>query len=221
MKHKIKQSVLLITLLIFSINSKSNSAQPGIWQAGGTGVFVLHYPEDSAGYKKIRMQSEQIYMKLYPGFAVVKGTYVFENLEDTIVSIKVGYPINNVFPETERNGMLNEVYFEDLYAIKANWDDKEAPLLKDSITNWYVWDGSFAPNQKTTFTVYFLVNTNNSHQSQGYNKSYKNSFIYLIETGSLWKSPIDSGDFYVFLDKGIEVESLSSNRNSILNWNKE
>ena len=221
MNHKIKYIFLIIPILIIGQSSFANSAQPGIWQAGGTGVFTLHYPEDSYGYKKIRMQSEQIYMKLYPGFAVVKGTYVFENTEDSTINIKVGYPINNVFPEMNRGGKLNNVWFDELYGIKANWDGLDAPLLKDTFTNWYVWNGVFAPNQKTTFNVYFIVNTNNAQQIQGYNKSYNNSFIYLIETGSIWKSPIDSGDFYVFLEEKIDFSSLRSNRNSDLGWNNK
>ena len=201
---KIIASGLLLAILV------SNTAQPGIWNAGGSGSFKLLYPEDSLAYKKIQMQSESIYMQLYNGFAVVKGTYNFINTTDSLITIKVGYPINAVFPTTNHSIVLNEVFFDDLYKIKGSLNNQIVPLHTKPIKNdnWYVWELSFKPQQLITFTVHFIVNTNNAQTLQGYNKNYTNAFIYLIETGSLWKSPIEHGDFYLQLKDDLSIDDI-------------
>jgi hypothetical protein len=148
-------------------------------------------------------------MQLYKGFAVVKGEYNFLNATDSTITIKVGYPINNVFPPTAFNNSLNQVVFDDLYKIKGTINGTETPLLLSPNAkneNWYVWELTFPPNQTLNFTVFFLVNTNNSKTVKGYTNDYKNAFIYLIETGSLWKSPIEKGNFYVKFMDGIPAK---------------
>lgn len=215
MNQKIKKLCQVLLAIIFAIYSKeafANAAQPGVWSAGGSGVFSLLYPEDSNAYKKIQMQSEQVYMKLYPGFAVVKGVYHFYNDQDSTISLKIGYPVNQVFESKRKEMHRNEVVYEDIYSIKASWGGKDSLPIMDTLSNWYVWDASFKPRESTTFQVYFIVSTNNASQSQGYNKTHQNAFIYLIETGSIWKSPIDSGDFYVFVDTKIAKDQIRTNK---------
>ena len=200
--------VIGIGIVVFTL--LSNATQPGIWNAGGSGSFKLLFEEDSTAYKKIQMQSEAIYIQLYKGFAVVKGEYNFINSTEDSITIKVGYPINNVFPPTAFKNNLNEVVFDDLYKIKGSINKTEIPLLLSPNAkneNWYVWELTFPPKEIIKFTVHFLVNTNNSKTVKGYTNDYKNAFIYLIETGSLWKSPIEKGDFYVqFMDE-ISIEN--------------
>jgi hypothetical protein len=209
MKKNVKYLIRLIGTVIISFYLLSNASQPGIWNAGGSGSFKLLFEEDSLAYKKIQMQSEAIFMQLYKGFAVVKGEYNFLNATDSTITIKVGYPINNVFPPTAFNNSLNQVVFDDLYKIKGTINGTETPLLLSPNAkneNWYVWELTFPPNQTLNFTVFFLVNTNNSKTVKGYTNDYKNAFIYLIETGSLWKSPIEKGDFYVKFMDGIPAK---------------
>lgn len=80
----------------------------------------------------------------------------------------------------------------------------------------------FSSKKKITiFTVYFLINTNNAVISEGYNSENKNAFIYLIETGSLWKSPIEKGDFYTQLKGDISLENLKASSPNQLYYNKE
>ena len=74
-----KKYIYLIGIIAFSSLFVSNSAQPGVWNAGGSGTFTLLYPEDSIAYKKIQMKSEAIFMQLHKGFATVKGIYNFNN----------------------------------------------------------------------------------------------------------------------------------------------
>ena len=68
----------LLIVLLGSLFLVSNSAQPGVWNAGGSGSFTLLYPEDSIANKKNQMKSEDIFMQLYKGFAIVKGNYYFK-----------------------------------------------------------------------------------------------------------------------------------------------
>ncbi len=220
---KFKSYIFICTLLIGCFLLVSNSAQPGIWNAGGSGSFKLLYPEDSIAYKKIQMQSESIYIQLHKGFAIVKGNYNFYNSTDSIIKIKVGYPINNVFPNENYQAHLNEVFFDDLYKIKGSLNGSEIPLFtipSEENDNWYVWELSFPPKQSITFTVHFIVNTNNAQILQGYNKDYKNAFIYLIETGSIWKSPIENGDFFVQLKDNVTINDLKGSAPSELFYNE-
>jgi hypothetical protein len=221
MKKLLKNITLIIgTFIIFS-SLLSNTAQPGIWNAGGSGSFQLLYPEDSIAYKKIQMQSESIHIQLYKGFAVVKGVYNFLNTTNDSLAIKVGYPINTVFPSKNYQSHLNQVVFDDLYKIKGSIHQQEIPLLKlpSDNDNWYVWEITFPPKQLLYFTVHFIVNTNNAQILQGYNKESKNGFIYLIETGSIWKSPIETGNFYAQLKDDINLADIKGIAPSQLYFN--
>lgn len=221
MKKYLKNIFTIIGTVLISFYLLSNTAQPGIWNAGGSGSFQLLYPEDSLAYKKIQMQSETIHMQLYKGFAVVKGVYNFLNTTDSTLTIKVGYPINSVFPTTKHQSHLNQVVFDDLYKIKGSINQQEIPLLKlpSSNDNWYVWELTFPARQQLSFTVHFIVNTNNAQILQGYNKASNNAFIYLIETGSIWKSPIEKGDFYTQLKEDINISDIKGTAPSQLYFN--
>ncbi|MGJ8743008.1 hypothetical protein [Polaribacter sp.] len=214
----------LVIVFLASILLLSNSAQPGVWNAGGSGSFTLLYPEDTIAYKKIQMKSETIFMQLYKGFATVKGNYYFKNTSTDTLKIKVGYPINNVFKHVEQQGKLNQVNVDGLYKIKGLVNGNEAPIFKGPNAendNWYVWEIVFPPNKITKFTVFFLVNTNNARITAGYNAANKNAFIYLIETGSLWKSPIEKGDFYTQIMDHISLDNINTSTPTPLFFNKE
>lgn len=219
-----KKIYYFLTSIIVAVILISNSAQPGIWNAGGSGSFQLLYPEDSVAYKKIQMKTEQIYMQLHNGYAVVKGTYNFYNATEDSLSIKVGYPINNVFKSIGHKNDLNQVSVDGLYKVKGLINNSEIPIYKkpnNENDNWYVWNVTYPPKKITKFTVYFLVNTNNAQISQGYNKDYKNAFIYLIETGSLWKSPIEKGDFYTQIMDETLLENIKGDAPSLIQFNED
>ena len=219
-----KNYIYLFIILVSTCFLISNSAQPGIWNAGGSGTFTLLYPEDSIAYKKIQMKSEDVFIQLYKGFAVVKGEYYFKNTTTDTLSIKVGYPINNVFENVDFHHNVNEVRVDGLYKIRGLINGIEAKIFKNINSendNWYVWNVTFPPNKITNFTVYFLVNTNNAKITEGYNSDKKNAFIYLIETGSLWKSPIEKGNFYTQLKDDISLDNLKASSPTELSFNKE
>ena len=114
-----KKIIYFFCIIICTAFLISNSAQPGVWNAGGSGSFTLLYPEDTIAYKKIQMKSENIYMQLYKGFAGVKGDYYFKNTSKDTLRIKVGYPINNVFENIDFHHQVNEVRVDGLYKIET------------------------------------------------------------------------------------------------------
>lgn len=217
-----KRSFYFFLLGLGSLLCIANAAQPGVWNAGGSGSFQLLFPEDSSAYKKVQMQSERIFMQLYKGYAVVKGTYHFYNTTNDTLRIKVGYPINNVFPNVAYAHRLNEVRVDDLYKIQGKVNDTAIAVYQQpnhSNDNWYVWNITFPPKATSLFTVYFVVNTNNAQIIDGHDKAYKNAFIYLIETGSLWKAPIEKGVFYTQLLDSIPMETLKGTAPTQLFYN--
>jgi hypothetical protein len=219
-----KKYIYLLGLIICTSFLTSNSAQPGVWNAGGSGTFTLLYTEDTTAYKKIQMKSEDIFMQLYKGFATVKGNYYFKNTASDTLKIKVGYPINNVFENVTFHHQVNQVSVDGLYKIKGLINNKEATIYEKpnkQNDNWYVWEITFPPNEITEFTVYFLVNTNNAKTLEGYNSDKKNAFIYLIETGSLWKSPIERGVFYTQFKDTISIDNVKVSSPTSLFFDKE
>lgn len=214
--------IALNIVLIFFISNKlySNASQPGIWNAGGT-VFTMLYPEDSLSFKKVQMQKEQIYIQLYKGFAVVKGVYLFRNTTNETLQFKMGYPINGIYAGGEND--LNEVTLDSLsqFKIKAknkwiNLLNEKHPELNNSnnktqafTDNWKVWNMSFTPNEIQQVEVFFIVNTNNAQVRKGYDVDYKNAFIYLLESGSVWHLPIEKGDFYIQLMDDLHTEDIN------------
>jgi hypothetical protein len=219
-----KKYIYILVIIFCTSFLISNSAQPGVWNAGGSGSFTLLYPEDTIAYKKIQMKSESIYMQLHKGFATVKGNYFFKNTSKDTLRIKVGYPINNVFENISYNQYANQVVVDGLYKVKGLVNEKEIELFKKpnkENDNWYVWEITFPPNKITEFIVYFLVNTNNAKILEGYNSAKKNAFIYLIETGSIWKSPIEKGNFYLQLKDNLSIEDVKVSTPTLLFFDKE
>lgn len=218
--HKILGTVFLLMAVVFSQKAFANAAQPGIWNAGGT-VFTMLYPEDSLTFKKVQMQQERIYIQLYKGYAVVKGTYLFRNTTGEKLNFKMGYPINGIYSGGDVD--LNEVKLDSLSQFKIRAKDEWLSLQEkpnreyDNIIafsdNWKVWEMTFAPNESQTVEVYFIVNTNEAGVRSGYNSERKNALIYLLESGSVWHQPIEKGNFYIQLMDGLtpkDVQGLSS-----------
>jgi len=210
---------ILLIILLFSLNNEifANAAQPGIWNAGGMGNFSLLYPEDSLAYKKIQMMDEKVSILLFRGYAVVKGEYkMFNDTKDTI-KIRTGYPLNTNFKSMTNDIHRAELMFDSLYGLKVLVNSTPVQLIsipsdgKNGISlneNWYVWNNTFAPEDTTVITVYFIVNTNGSIIREGYSKDENNGFIYILETGSTWKQPIIKGEIRIKLEDNIKTEDI-------------
>lgn len=228
--HFTRIFILIISIFSFQ-NISANAAQPGVWNAGGT-VFTMMYPEDTATFKKVQMQEEKIYMQLYPGFAVVKGWYKMRNTSKESLSFKMGYPINGIY--SGGNSGLNQIHLDSLTQFKIFSNKIELPLIKTKLenesveniqsfsNNWLVWEMDFLPEETKIVEVYFLVETNNGKITKGYNADHYNAFIYLLESGSVWKQPIENGDFFVQMMQGLtekDVRGMSTGFQFL--WNKK
>jgi hypothetical protein len=226
-----KKYLLIVAFLITLKSLYANSAQPGIYGAGGIpGNYSLLYPEDSLGFKKIQMQKERISIQLYNGFAVVKGEYWMLNNTPDEINIKTGYPVNSI--EDRSGGMVTDyshyrrhVQVDDLYGVKVYVDSLQITNLESVGTyktpTWYVWKTKFRPNGITKITVYFIVNTNDaSIRPSG--DTEPNGFIYLLETGSTWKDSISNGEINVQLMDDVNFNDIvGSEPESIFSYNKE
>lgn len=216
---KILRTAFLLMAIVLYQKNFANAAQPGIWNAGGT-VYTMLYPEDANTFKKVQMQQERIFIQLYKGFAVVKGTYVFKNTSNEYLQFKMGYPINGIYSGGELD--LNQIILDSLsqFKIKANnkWlileDEKHPEINKNAQNinafseNWKVWQMNFSPNEIQRVAVYFIVNTNEARIRKGYDIEKRNAFIYLLESGSVWKDKIEKGEFYVQLMNGLTPENV-------------
>ncbi len=221
---------LVILALASFQKALANASQPGIWGAGGK-VYTMLYPEDSLAFKKVQMQQERIFIQLYKGYAVVKAWYQFKNTTSEQLRFKMGYPVNGIYNGGEVD--LNQVHLDSLGSFKIFAEQKPLEIVRQPITdangeinynqnervstfseNWYVWQMDFAPNQTQEVVVYFIVETNNAGVTRGYERENYNAFIYLLESGSVWKNPIERGDFYMQLQDGLtanKVQGMSQN----------
>ncbi|MEZ4777249.1 MAG: hypothetical protein R3D00_28995 [Bacteroidia bacterium] len=209
------KKLLIFPLLLLALTGFANVAQPGFWNAGGTGTFSLLFPEDSAAYKKIQMVKEQVSIQLYRGYAVIKGSYFMFNDTEEPVSLRVGYPLNASFDGNTSN--REEVRFDSLYALKAYINGQPAPIIAQPLNgtddsgyndNWYIWNTLFPPGDTTLVEVYFIVNTNETSISKGYDRDHNNGFIYLLETGATWKQPIVQGEIRLRLMDNLTAGDL-------------
>ncbi|MFC6268212.1 hypothetical protein [Frigoriflavimonas asaccharolytica] len=218
----------MLTFFIQKISA--NAAQPGIWNAGGT-VFTMMYPKDAATFKKVQMQNEKIYMQLYPGFAVVKAWCRMKNTAKETLKFKMGYPVNGIY--SGGNSNLNQVYLDSLSQFKIFSNRKECTLLKTKFSdenferiqsfsdNWLVWEMFFLPEETKIVEGYFIVETNDGKITKGYNSDNYNAFIYLLESGSVWKQPIEKGEFYIQMMQGLKEKDIHGLSNGFqFKWNK-
>lgn len=227
---RIKFILPLVLILLCSTQLLSNTAQPGIWNAGGMGGFTLLFPEDSLAYQKIQMQEEKISIQLYKGFAVVKGEYWMYNETEQDISMRSGYPIDASYETEKRGYTLTEMHFDTLYQLQVNIDGKaveknkiryEAQTLHPKLdlgriqtfgyedeAKWYVWDCTYKAKSTTKIEVYFILETNNASILEGYDKNYHNGFIYVLATGATWKPPIGKGSISVELKDGLGIRDI-------------
>ncbi len=226
----IKKSINTFFLLFIHICLFANAAQPGLWQAGGTGGFTLLFEEDSAFYKRIQMQKERVSIQLHKGYAVVKGEYWMYNHSDEEIEMNAGYPINASYATHKNSSDLTQIMFDEMYGLQVHIDNeekefKELELLNDNkeldIDNfgeskWYVWENKFKPKGITKIEVRFILNTNSASVREGYDGKNYNGFIYVLETGATWKPPIGQGEIIIQLMDGLnkkDIQGVSSTFN--------
>lgn len=199
-----KPLIHFLILALLPLFLQANIAQPGIYQAGGSQGFTLLHAGDSAAFKQISMAREEISILLYPGFAVVKGSYWMANNTDSLLTSHIGYPVNRIVQNNADHAYRAEVWFPEFYGLKALSNGQQQSVLIDSSlrygessgydrVDWYVWKASFAPQSQTLIEVYFIVNTNEAQILEGYDRNSDQVFMYLLESGAVWQGPIGEG----------------------------
>ena len=207
----LKRFYLFVLLLVgFSTHAFSNTAQPGIWNAGGAGAFFPLFPGDSAAFQVVQMVQEQVKIHLYPGFAVVKGVYQMHNPSGDTVLMRVGYPVNSSY-DASPNMQLAQVRFDDRFDLRARVRGIPQQVEKagEEFDGWYVWNATFPPGAITTLEVDFIVNTNDAYILKGYDRRATNAFIYLIESGTTWLQPIGKGTIMVQTMGGLTLADIN------------
>ncbi len=206
-----KRCTGLFLLLAFPIFLRANVAQPGIYNAGGNGTFSAVFPQDSAAFQKIQMVREEVYVQVYPGFAVVKGCYWMYNATDETIRMRAGYPLRSS-NDNDIGGLAVDFDLDSLSALRvlANGQSVGVPgILPDpEFGRWYVWNMAFAPRDTTLIEVFFIVNTNDAQVRQGYNGKQRNGFVYVLETGATWKQPIRQGWVGLQLMDGLDFDDV-------------
>lgn len=207
---------LCACLMLASVRGYSGGGQSGIFDAGGTGNFLLINPGDSSAFRMIQILDERLAVQLYRGFAVVRGEYMMYNTADSALTVKLGFPVNSMLRPPGQGPIAIDIFFDPLYAIKSYTSGKENTLmiqegsrrLSLDASNWYLWESTFAPHDTTTLLVYFIVNTNNTVVKDGLTIDNNNGFIYLMETGAPWKPPIVKGEIKVALMDDLKIADL-------------
>lgn len=215
-----KKIFLNIVFISLGFLFLSNAAMPGFWAVGGSGAFTPIFAQDSIHIGKVQMQSEQISILLYRGFAVVKGEYYMKNLSQDSIKMQTGYPVNGSL----ENETVYSIHFNELHHLKVFENTKELkatqlradtskaiitqPPTLDNVYNWYVWQGNYAPNTLTKITVYFMVNTNQAHLREGYSRDNHNGFTYILESGKAWGGKIEKGQIRIQLSEELVLEDI-------------
>lgn len=210
-----KKTLFVLFCLFFAYGeSLPNAAAPGFYNPGAGGEIQLFYPQDSIALVNIQMQSEQITIQLYEGFAVVRGEYFMYNHSDSALHLHTGYPINHYYDHEDFH-----ITTDSLHALQVFVNEQEMqvgslaqdPELHDkayNLSNWYVWETEFAPRKITKITIFYIVNTNQATVRQGYNLDRVQGFAYLLESGQGWAKKIDKGRVFVQLMQDLTLESI-------------
>lgn len=215
MSHRLCLALLLLPALL-----RANIAMPGFFGAGLAGGFTLHYPADSVHFDHLEMAAEEVRILLYPGFAVVGGSYRLRNLGPTSARVHLGYPVHQLLMD-ERAGIGDyyELDQDDLYALEVWVDGRPVPVAPLDLPevaerwgqtgpHWYVWETPFPAGGEVRVEVRFIVDTHRASVRQGYHTEPANGFIYLLESGRPWAGTIGQGTFVLRLMGGLGLDDL-------------
>ncbi|CAN5300350.1 hypothetical protein BH09BAC1_BH09BAC1_19910 [soil metagenome] len=213
---KMLKALFWLIILLSPLAIQANSAQPGFWNAGGTGTFSLLFPEDSVAYKKVQMVRELVAIQLYPGYAVVKGSYWMHNTTGDSLSLKAGYPLYGSYEPKGQYSERLEISFDSLSAMRVRLEgipikEYKTELLPNTQPwqgQWYIFQTHFGPLDTVLIEVYFILNTNNTSIRQGYGSDESNGFIYLLETGATWKQPILQGEVRLQMMGVLDIDDI-------------
>lgn len=221
----LQRLITTFTLSLSALLCLANVAMPGVWTSSAGGEFTPLFPGDSTNIDKIQMQSEHIVANIYPGFAVVKGTYYMYNHTTKPVQLNIGYPVN---PKQFDNVSNLNIEFTDIYEMQVKIDGsalkntfERSQIESASKRNgWYTFPALFPPTDTLLIEVYYLLNTSEASYTKGYSSKDVDAFTYVLESGRAWKESIGNGIIEIHFKDGlrpIDVYGMRSNQKYFTN----
>lgn len=210
--------ITTLSLIFTALLCSANVAMPGVWTNSAGGEFTPLFVQDAAAAENVQMQSEHIVANIYPGFAVVKGTYWMYNHSTKPVQLTVGYPVN---PSQIENVSHLKNEFTDIYElqVKINGQKIESKFKKTMLETsskrdgWYLFPASFPPKDTLLIEVYYLLNTSAANYTEGHSSIEIDAFTYILESGRAWKDSIDNGIIEIHFNdlKPEDIYGIKSN----------
>lgn len=204
---------LLILAFLYSLKL-SAVPESGVWSCGGSGNYSF-FPGTYIGVNDIEMDSIRVLAQLYPGFAVIKGTYFLKNTGSDTIKLTAGFPSASEFDVSAGYYQLRTSFAENYY-LKILEDDSLITSSEsghwyspehEEAHDWNLWTNTLPPNSITKVEIYTIVSTNNSSMSSGWSESDDNVFAYILECG-LWSSNIRTGSVTIQLMDGVDEDEF-------------
>lgn len=207
---------LLLLLLLLPTLVWANAAAPHYRFPSGQAVLL--YGADSALASQVYLRSERILIRVYPGYAVVYGRYVFAKGDAQPATLTLGYPVYGELRNNLKQGAeMYEEYRDTPQHLRAyvngmRMQTGETPA--DSVRKkrpgqpyWIVWPAKFE-SDTIVCEVYFLIDTHDGYFRHGYRKEKGHALGYLLHSGAVWLRPIKKGEIYLHLMEGLGTEHL-------------
>jgi len=149
---------------------------------------------------KIRMVSEEVTMvpantKGITEDVKVNATFLFENLTDQPISMKMGFPYFSSAPKGFKASVQDKVVTIEKRPMGGKGEIVLQHERSGYILHMYAWDIAFKPHEKKDVKVEYI-------STWGFVLPQSTSyFIYIVETGALWSGTIGKADFSIILSK--------------------
>ncbi|MEK6742654.1 MAG: YARHG domain-containing protein [Nitrospirota bacterium] len=149
---------------------------------------------------KIRMVSEEVVMvpantKGITEDVKVNATFLFENLTDQPISMKMGFPYFSSAPKSFKAWVQDKVVNIEKRPMGGKGEIVLQHERSGYILHMNAWDISFQPHEKKNVKVEYLG-------TWGFSLDRSTSyFIYVVETGALWSGTIGKADFSLILSE--------------------
>lgn len=157
---------------------------------------------------RVRMTKEVV--DIYWGeVCEVKAIFNLVNDSDSIIPLKIGFPVNLTFLKTGRRmqkDSINRIY--DFKFLLNDTELKETDIPDSEINSrkeqWYGWDCKIQPGKNSIYLTY------NVKTSPTYAYGWKRNLFYVLHTGKFWNRKIDSAVVTVHFPQKIVEDQIQS-----------
>ena len=218
MKHLWLSLCLTTLFLSLSISLSANIAMPGFFGMGVGSDFEFVFQEEAHLQNYVRMRKENISIQLYQGYAVVRGEYWMQNLQDSTFNMHMGYPLGHLIRNLDNPRMYDTQEASRIQGLMV-WVNGELVSIESTAVgesgenqaeteNWQIWETLFSAGAETHIEVFFILETFKASVREGYNVSYSDGLIYLLESGQGWAGTIGDGRILIELKDGVKLEDI-------------